>query len=80
MVRWLVLKLIRLYQHTLSYDHGYLGRLFLNVRYCRFTPSCSMYTYNAIDKYGVIKGLTLGLNRFAKCHTGTPMGTYDPVK
>lgn len=80
MVRKLVLILIKIYQKTLSYDHGMLGKIFPNVRYCRFTPTCSMYTYEAIDKYGIIKGIYMGMHRLARCNTHTPMGTYDPVK
>lgn len=35
---------------------------------CRFVPSCSEYTYQAVDKYGVIKGLYLGLKRVVRCN------------
>lgn len=35
---------------------------------CRFVPSCSDYTYQAVDKYGVIKGLFLGLKRVIRCN------------
>lgn len=80
MVKKLVLILIRIYQKTLSYDHGYLGKIFPNVRYCRFTPTCSMYTYDAISKYGVLKGTILGINRLRRCNVHTPMGTYEPVR
>ena len=79
MVKSIVLGIIKVYQLTLSYDHGILGKIFPNVRYCRFTPSCSMYTYQAIDKYGVIKGIQMGMNRVSRCNRHTPMGTYDPV-
>jgi len=45
---------------------------------CRFVPTCSQYGYEAISKYGLIKGLKLTLKRFSKCHPGGPHG-YDPV-
>ncbi|MEG1432023.1 MULTISPECIES: membrane protein insertion efficiency factor YidD [Eubacterium] len=45
---------------------------------CRFTPTCSTYCYQAIEKYGVIKGLYLGIRRIIKCHPFHP-GGYDPL-
>lgn len=71
---------IRIYQATLSYDHGLMGKIFPNTRYCRFTPTCSEYAYEAIKKYGTIKGVKMALNRLNRCSIHTPMGTYDPVK
>lgn len=35
---------------------------------CRFTPTCSQYTYEAISRYGIIKGVWRGLWRLARCH------------
>ena len=45
---------------------------------CRFYPTCSEYTKQAILKYGFIKGLKLGLIRICKCHPFND-GGYDPV-
>ncbi|MFA5025878.1 MAG: membrane protein insertion efficiency factor YidD [Candidatus Shapirobacteria bacterium] len=36
--------------------------------HCRFIPSCSQYTYQAVEKYGVVKGLFKGIKRVSKCH------------
>jgi len=63
------LELIRLYQLTLSQ---------VMPPSCRFTPSCSKYTYEAISKFGFWKGVWLGVKRLARCHPFHP-GGYDPV-
>ena len=46
---------------------------------CRFYPTCSVYTKEAIIKYGAIKGTFLGIKRILKCHPFHP-GGYDPLK
>jgi len=68
-VRWIPLGCIRLYQLVLS---PWLGPC------CRFHPSCSRYAYDAIDRYGVLRGGWLGCKRIVKCHPFHP-GGVDPV-
>lgn len=47
-------------------------------RSCRYTPTCSQYTIEAIKKYGPLKGLKLGIKRLLTCHPWGGHG-YDPV-
>jgi len=68
-VRRLCIGLIRLYQRTARFRPPV----------CRFVPSCSEYTAQAIEKYGVIKGVALGCWRLLRCNP-FGRGGYDPVK
>jgi hypothetical protein len=45
---------------------------------CRFTPTCSEYTIEALEKHGTVKGLTMGIKRLSKCHPWGGSG-YDPI-
>jgi putative membrane protein insertion efficiency factor len=63
------LLLIRLYQKTISRALP---------PSCRFTPSCSHYGYEAIEKYGLMKGGWMAVKRVSRCHPLNP-GGYDPV-
>ena len=76
-VKLMVLLIIRIYQKTLSFDHGPLARVF-PFWGCRYHPSCSDYTYQAINKYGVINGSWLGLKRIIRCNPWN-QGGHDPV-
>ena len=76
--RYFALKAVKMYQKTLSLDHGALKFLYPH-GYCRFQPTCSEYAYSAIEKYGVIKGGILAFWRVLRC-TPFSKGGYDPVK
>ena len=68
-MRYIFIFFIRIYQATISPDHGILKKLGI-IRHpvCVFTPTCSEYTAQALMKYGSIKGIALGLRRVARCH------------
>ena len=68
-MKYLLLGLIRIYQMRLSK---------VLPPSCRFYPSCSHYGYEAIERYGAIRGGWLAVKRIARCHPLNP-GGYDPV-
>ena len=70
--RWprvVAMGLIRAYQMSLSH---------IMLSQCRFTPSCSRYTYEAVERYGALRGSWMGVKRILRCHPFHP-GGYDPV-
>jgi len=73
----LIVNIIKLYQKTISPDHGFLGR-FVFGGACRFDPTCSQYTKEAVERYGSTKGLFLGLKRVLRCQPFAK-GGFDPV-
>ncbi len=74
----LILKLIRLYQKTNLFRSELLKQLYLSDASCRFSPTCSVYTYQAVEKYGSIKGIYIGMLRIIRCHPWNK-GGYDPI-
>lgn len=69
MIKKIIFLCIKFYQKFIS---PFLGKN------CRFIPTCSSYTYEAIEIHGIIKGLYLGIKRIMKCHPYNK-GGYDPV-
>ncbi len=47
---------------------------------CRFTPTCSQYALEAIEKYGALKGSYLAIRRLLRCHPFSGKSGYDPVE
>jgi len=74
----IVILLINIYQKTLSFDHGLL-KVFYPHGFCRFTPTCSQYGKEAVEKHGVIKGMVVTMWRIIRCNPWNK-GGYDPVK
>ena len=64
-----LIKLIEIYQITPLFSH----------KMCRFTPTCSEYMKESIERFGCFQGLKLGIKRVLKCHPFGKYG-YDPVK
>lgn len=70
MIKKILIKCICFYQKHIS---PWLGHN------CKYYPSCSEYTKQAIEKYGVLKGCGLGIVRICKCNPFSK-GGYDPLK
>ena len=64
--------LINLYKKTLSPMLEVLGF------HCKYYPTCSQYTKQAIEKYGILKGSFLGIKRILRCNPFSK-GGYDPL-
>ncbi|GAB3259262.1 membrane protein insertion efficiency factor YidD [Larkinella harenae] len=68
-MKTVLIAFVRVYQGAIS---PYLPNA------CRYTPTCSQYMIEAVQKYGAVKGGRLGLQRMARCHPWGGSG-YDPV-
>jgi putative membrane protein insertion efficiency factor len=69
-VKTLMIALVKLYRYVISP---------VLPSSCRFTPSCSEYSIEALKEYGAVKGSYFAVKRILKCHPFHP-GGYDPVK
>ena len=68
-MRWLLIQLVLLYRVTLGRVMG---------GHCRYTPSCSQYAIDAVNKYGAFRGGWRAVKRIARCHPWGGRG-YDPA-
>ena len=71
-MRKLTLNLLKLYKKFLSPNN-------FGTKTCIFEPSCSVYTYQAVEKYGALRGLLMGLQRVIRCNPFSK-GGLDPVR
>lgn len=70
MMKKIFLSMIRFYQKVISpYSFGC----------CRFTPTCSVYAYQAIEKFGCLKGVIFSVRRLLRCNMFNNKYGYDPV-
>ncbi len=76
-IRFIATLPIRVYQKTLSYDHGPM-KVFYPHGYCQFYPSCSEYSVRAIERYGVVRGVGKGIWRVFRCHPWSSGGVDEP--
>ena len=69
MIRWVLVRFVKLYQRLVSP---------LLPQACRFYPSCSAYAVEALERHGALRGSWLALKRLGRCHPFHP-GGLDPV-
>lgn len=77
MLQLTIITIIKIYQKTISFDHGPMRNIFPFLG-CRFHPSCSQYAIQAISKYGTLKGGYLSIKRIFRCNPFS-RGGHDPV-
>ena len=80
-MKYIEIIFIKIYQVLFSFDHGIPSRILTRHRICMFYPSCSEYSKQAVQKYGIFKGTYLGFRRILKCGPWSiDKPKWDPVK
>jgi putative membrane protein insertion efficiency factor len=75
---YIAVKILKIYQKTLSFDHGVLKFFYPN-GFCRFRPTCSDYAIQAVEKYGLVRGGFKALWRVLRCNPFNA-GGFDPLR
>jgi putative membrane protein insertion efficiency factor len=70
---------VRVFTAAVAGYHHYLHPITGRWIHCRYQPTCSRYSVEAVRKYGIAKGLALSFRRIRSCRQSVPMGTRDPV-
>jgi hypothetical protein len=78
-IKKIILLMIRIYQKLFSFDHSFWAKPEI-IRICVFHPSCSEYTYQAIERFGIIKGILLGIYRIIRCNPFSKGGIDEVPK
>ncbi|MFH0955922.1 MAG: membrane protein insertion efficiency factor YidD [Candidatus Falkowbacteria bacterium] len=76
--RYIAVKILKVYQKTLSFDHGVFKNLYPK-GFCRFYPTCSDYAIQAVEKYGFLRGGIKAVWRVFRCNPFNS-GGFDPLK
>ena len=76
-MRYIILLLKKILLLLVKFYQFYISPLFPPT--CRFTPTCSAYFIQAVEKYGPFKGTYLGIKRILRCHPWSK-GGYDPLE
>ena len=79
MIKNLEILLIKSYQKISHPVYNVMDRLKINFPKCRYTPSCSEYAIESIQKYGIKRGTIMGFKRIMRCNPNYPRG-HDPVE
>ena len=79
----LILRVISFYQGISRRRNAIIKNIFpalsgVEIGVCRYSPTCSTYAYEAIERYGIVKGVYLGIMRVFRCHPWSK-GGLDPV-
>jgi len=75
--RHIAITIIKIYQKTLSFDHGLL-KIYSRYGRCRYRPTCSEYSIESLEKYGFLRGGAKAIYRILRCNPWS-RGGWDPV-